>query len=399
MIMNCFFNKYSIIILVFLLDIFRMYFFQNQIIPTLLLIVLGAILCVIYTIDSKYILRKFDFELFIYMLFSIILYKLLGQGSLAIAVFVFWFIFNTACAVITSYNRQKMFFKSEHIIEDELNHIQNTVDIVSVENKLRNELEAIYRKDIEALRSKYEKSKNNKKKYEKLIQSINEEKDEQLLKASQALQALSKENETLRDINFVLVEENQELQNTLADLRNSYDSTIKKIENQKIKDDKETQILKNEKIRDAFKNGLNSAQSEICIISPWVGHRVIKNYAKEFQSLARKGVRVKLIYGIGVDKQVVDVNDSNYNRLVKSRNAVKYLKSFYTKEKKANLISTEERHTHAKLFIVDDNWYLLGSMNLLSFDYSDSDDKREELAEKIYNSKKIQLYKKEYFSF
>jgi len=191
-------------------------------------------------------------------------------------------------------------------------------------------------------------------------------------------------------------EENKKLRHEMALMKQTYEAEVQRIEAQKSEN---SQILRNNKIKIAFKQGLQSAKYEVCIISPWVKEYIIDHYESDFYRLAKNKVKLKIIYGIGSNSQSKKYEEENREKLEESKHAVDKIKEIFTKRKCGNLVSVDVRDSHAKLFIVDDEWYLLGSMNLLSFDYSSKTDHREELAEKIYNPKKIEAYKKLFFNF
>lgn len=550
-------KKYSVILSIFILGLVQHFLFPGQLIPEVLLIVLGGLLSVIYTFDSKYIIKKLDIELCCYLLVSIAIFIYFGFGIVTIAILIFWIIFNYANAFILENDLKNLSRDSDAVIEAGINKaIADTtnIDYGSIIQQIEQEIKNTYAKELIKLQHKYEQSMQiDKKKYEEIIRSLETEKNQKLGEANEKIKLVEAENSDLREINFqlqgkiddlelqvkasnkaiedlelkinrnkklldekhLLLEEQEavlsqtrtereqlqaqlldiqasdnrdgalltEVQNKLAavelsynslqqehqeakeaknklelenaqmqeekdqlnnfndenvrklnemesqlaksnqenqelkmttekqraeieklkqeveTVRSSYEDAVRRIESQSTVDTKESQILQDKQIKNSFKKGLKSATNEVCIISPWVSRYVVTRYNDEFVRLAKKGVKVKLIFGIGTDRQSGGSDSSNNSKLEKSRNAVKLIEKIFKKEKRSNLFVTFERDTHAKLFIVDNEWYLLGSMNLLSFDYSSEEDQREELAEKIYNPKKISAYKKEFFNF
>ncbi|WP_164726534.1 phospholipase D-like domain-containing protein [Veillonella ratti] len=191
-------------------------------------------------------------------------------------------------------------------------------------------------------------------------------------------------------------EENKKLRHEMAIMKQSFEDEVQRIEAQKIEN---AQILRNKEIAVAFREGLHSAEHEICIISPWVTEKVVNSYLNEFKRLAKNRVSVKIIFGMGKDSKIKQYAEENERKLINSRKAIEIIENVFKSENCENLFSTFERNTHAKLFLVDDKWYLVGSMNLLSFNYKNKKDKREELVEKIFNSKKIDAYKELFFYF
>ncbi len=102
----------------------------------------------------------------------------------------------------------------------------------------------------------------------------------------------------------------------------------------------------------------------------------------------------KIIYGYG-DPASTKYLD-NKRRLENSREAIKEIKRIYQKLGKDYLLRVLESDTHDKLFIKDNEWYLIGSMNLLSSGIDHQNDNKE-LAEKRHNSKTVDIYKIMFF--
>lgn len=266
-----------------------------------------------------------------------------------------------------------------------LNHMRGEIERLNLEivnsqgdkekiEKLENEIITV-RNDLNLLDQKYQQTLSDRDRIEK----------ETILEKQEMQRLLDEEKE-----------KNLKLQQEMALMKQSFEAEVQRIEAQKVE---ASQILTSKKIKNAFKQGLQSAKHEVCIISPWVKGHIIDNYESEFERLAKNKVKVKIIYGFGSNSQSKKHEEENRENLEESKNAIEKIKKIFNKRKSENLISADVRDSHAKLFIVDEEWYLLGSMNLLSFDYSNKTDHREELAEKIYNPEKIKEYKKLFFSF
>lgn len=92
------------------------------------------------------------------------------------------------------------------------------------------------------------------------------------------------------------------------------------------------------------------------IISPWITETIITNLHSLFEQAVGRGVRIKIIYGY-YEGDSID----------RSRRAANLLKERY-----GDMIELKERDTHYKLVISDEKFYIMGSMNFLSFggDYS-----------------------------
>ncbi len=187
----------------------------------------------------------------------------------------------------------------------------------------------------------------------------------------------------------------QELKKQIDELHASYSEQIKAIEALNSEKHLDDQIQQSEEIRQVFMDGLKSAKTEVCIISPWVSKKLVKDtYKSCFEELAKNNVVTKIIYGYG-DPASTKCLD-NKRRLENSREAIKEIKRIYQKLGKDYLLRVLESDTHDKLFIKDNEWYLIGSMNLLSSGIDHQNDNKE-LAEKRHNSKTVDIYKIMFF--
>ena len=83
----------------------------------------------------------------------------------------------------------------------------------------------------------------------------------------------------------------QELKKQIDELHASYSEQIKAIEALNSEKHLDDQILQSEEIRQVFMDGLKSAKTEVCIISPWVCIKLVKDtYLSCFVELAINNV-------------------------------------------------------------------------------------------------------------
>lgn len=113
-----------------------------------------------------------------------------------------------------------------------------------------------------------------------------------------------------------------------------------------------------------FEEALKTVKNKILIESPWI-KRATLNYIKSIENALEKGISVTILYGI-------ESNDEHhFGTIEKLRNLeIKYNRNFHLIhlpthfEKKKNYKITG---THRKLVIKDEEYYIQGSFNFLSF--------------------------------
>lgn len=126
----------------------------------------------------------------------------------------------------------------------------------------------------------------------------------------------------------------------------------------------EEKILKDIEIKNEFHNIIKKAKKYIYIISPrvseWVYKEVCPLLKKQIEMYPDLEIRV--LYGLCDYSNNSKKYKDNIEDKEKSRNCIKKYK-----EVLGNNFLFKESNTHVKLLICDDEEYLLGSMNLLSF--------------------------------
>lgn len=184
----------------------------------------------------------------------------------------------------------------------------------------------------------------------------------------------------------------EQINELLKKMRSEQDEFIRNVE--EINSLKNNKILKDNAIKDVFNNSLILVKKELDIISPWLNTGVVNTkMINNFEQLLKKGVIIKIIYGIG------DENSINDNRNQRTNNTIYMLKEHF---KDYSNFKTMRKNTHAKLFICDDEYYVLTSFNILSFDYSYEKNiynKRNEIGEQSFNKEILNKYRSQYFNF
>lgn len=151
--------------------------------------------------------------------------------------------------------------------------------------------------------------------------------------------------------------------------------------------------LKNEQIREVFLKTFDVANNEIDIISPWMNfYAVDEELIEKMETALKKGVKIKVIYGLK------DNNESfEKNRSYRSDQVAEHLMSRFSQY--GSLFQIHRDNIHYKLVLCDELYKLEGGFNYLSFegDYSKAD-VRKEGSPFGRDIKEIKLLRKEYFS-
>lgn len=184
------------------------------------------------------------------------------------------------------------------------------------------------------------------------------------------------------------------------DAKHQVDEAVKKFHENM---DKQYAIkpLENEELRDVLLQTFGWAQKEICIITPWITRWVVDGFMiDKMRQAIEKGVKIRIVYGIGdiSSTQQKKRNDNDNDRNIKTENMAQTLQKTFAQY--GNRFSMHRSNTHGKLLICDDQFYVIGSFNFLSFDgdYT-KDNVRGEIGDFSENKEMITFYKKRFFSF
>ncbi|MBQ3451170.1 MAG: hypothetical protein IJL14_03360 [Selenomonadaceae bacterium] len=148
----------------------------------------------------------------------------------------------------------------------------------------------------------------------------------------------------------------------------------------------------NEEMAPRIHKAIEESQREIAIVCPWLNMKVVReNFLEEFRDAIARGVYVRICYGIKGEYQ----SDKDKTRSEWSDKTADMLRKELGTEK----LEIIRRNTHDKFIFCDDEYYLEGSFNLLSFDgdYSRKDQRHEHMT-LSYDKELLQRYKAEYFS-
>jgi phosphatidylserine/phosphatidylglycerophosphate/cardiolipin synthase-like enzyme len=246
---------------------------------------------------------------------------------------------------------------------------------------------------------------NLEKKLKSYTHSIMNDYDEQNKEQINKLfQNISKDfNKLKEEINYEKL--NNEVQKTLDDFKKNYLNSVQKSVDETLEIVKQLEelnvtnfeVIKNEEIRLKFEEAFNLSVNEIDIISPWITNYVLYKTGvyKYIQGALRKGVKVKILYGIGK-------NENSDNEISKSRGkrseeiAQKLEQDFQIY---GHTFKIKKRDTHSKILICDNKFAIIGSYNFLSFSGEYEKDTRDEIAAVTTDLRTINKLRTQEFDF
>ena len=290
---------------------------------------------------------------------------------------------------------------------------------------------------IGALNQENEKLKNNNDKLEsdiylkqKLLDKRRKKLDSQGAKATELNNAIEKlerrkkYDESVIQAQATQVTKNEEKQkqlkkeisvleeakNKVQEIITLQDNKISQLQRDKEKLENELKsstILKENKILNEFKNAFKTASSEIDIAVPWLGKYASDEFPDLMESCLKRNVKIKIRYGLKDDNKDKDYSDSRLREKIAKKEmpgtrfewSVKNIMDLhkrFDKEYPGMFISYRHR-SHSKLMMVDNKYYIIGSLNFLSYQRDGSG--WGELAEKSENSTVIKTLYDMYFSF
>jgi len=144
------------------------------------------------------------------------------------------------------------------------------------------------------------------------------------------------------------------------------ESMLQIIQDLQLKDIKPTNrhYVENQQMKDLFYRAFDEAQSEICLVSPWLGKWLMRDNVlmNKMESALKRGVDVKIVYGIGTENGY----KTSDNRSVTSKEVASDLKRKWLKKSYPGKIKLHVSNTHFKLLMCDETFLVIGSYNFLS---------------------------------
>lgn len=256
------------------------------------------------------------------------------------------------------------------------------------------------KRDLKVAKSELKEIVSEKQRLEKDFTDLSEEKlriHRRLEKARNEKLELEKEQAAIKEENEAYLKNMEKLQSTNKELRIKLNTYFEENKQFKYLLDNESEILENAAIRRAFDVALQSATKEIDIFAAWINyHTVDKRMLEDFERLLKKGVTIKIRYGMNDKSNPQSMK--RYDNTEVQANRLRKKFSLYGEH-----FRMKRDNSHAKLFICDDQFYVLSSFNILSFDgIYDGKNKRDtrfELGELSRNISNLQKYRKMYFDF
>lgn len=146
-------------------------------------------------------------------------------------------------------------------------------------------------------------------------------------------------------------------------------------------------ILNKESMLEYLKKAMKQTVMELDIHSPWIGEDVVDEvFLDQMERLLRKGVKIKILYGIQDDKNTKNKNKHS------EKNAEK-MKLRFAKYKNFAMC---KGNSHAKKLICDDIFAISGSLNWLSYN---GKGERQEEGVLITDKESIEKLRNESFNF
>ena len=142
------------------------------------------------------------------------------------------------------------------------------------------------------------------------------------------------------------------------------DTLLERFRRQEIK----TKWVSNQEMRQAFLESLKQAEKCLYIISPWINKAVVtEEVLEDMENLLKKGVSIRIIYGIETEQQMQAQQDS---RNKNTENMAEKMREAFAGY--GELFTICHGSTHEKVLICDKKYCISGSLNFLSYDGGES---------------------------
>ena len=209
---------------------------------------------------------------------------------------------------------------------------------------------------------------------------------ETLKKLIKNIQHIEKEKKNLEDMKVKSKKEVKELKTNMIDLEQQNKNLNDELYamSNKLKE-KEIEILYNQSIFEKLYEKIEHSSKYIYIAVPFISYYQLKSVESKILNIIMEhpNFEVKLLYGINEKKRK---SDSDSEAIIKARAALDKLSLKFK-----NNMKKRETNTHIKLILFDDESFIMGSANVLSFcgDYENNPSLRSEIA---FFSKDKELY-------
>ena len=255
------------------------------------------------------------------------------------------------------------------------------------------------------LNSQIGKTTDLKKVKEKLTIELEKKKDKIKSQTQQIAQNKEKQQKLKKDISDLKTAKTKadEIITSLEKYISQLQQSNKKLE----EDIKSSKVLHEKEIIDEFENAFKTANKEIDIAVPWLGRYASTEFPDLMENCLKRDVKIKIRYGLmdtkldkdysyGRLRKKIDNKEKDLTRFEWSVKNIMNLHERFDKKYPGKFISYRDR-SHTKLMLIDKKYYIIGSLNLLS--YRRDEPGWGELAEKSENSTMINSLYNTLFSF
>ena len=258
-------------------------------------------------------------------------------------------------------------------------------------------------------------SRKNSEAYEKLL-SANKKQREEIAKKEEKIRELREKNRIAR-------EEQKELKDLVEKIHAEIKKGDEELEKVRLENEELRKTLfknenyENREIRNQFFDAIEKAKKEIDIISPWLGSMAeSRAFLTRLDRAAGSGVKIKIRYGIGDDSgknsnhkvsrtELKNLIESRVEKTGRDESELRSVRDIYYLHRRLDKIqpgcfTSKREDTHAKLLIVDNEFFMMGSFNFLSFlGKYDGTDNRTEIAIKSTDKKVLDTFYSRFFKF
>ena len=234
----------------------------------------------------------------------------------------------------------------------------------------------------ELIQSQDAKTEQERAAHEAELQKLRDERADSDAKLAKTRQSLAQASKDKEEIESLYLESKKKLEEMRKDVDYRTDET-------------RTDILETLDILKVFRESVQNAKAELNIFSPWLNDDVIykTSFKTDIEKLLKAGVKVKIRYGIGEEGEKKKNQKDDWKQR-RSEEIAKELKQAFQKYR---LFSMFRDNAHAKLFICDDEYYVITSFNVLSY-HPRKKDTRREIGEMSRNLENLREYRQMYFS-
>lgn len=297
-------------------------------------------------------------------------------------------------------------------LEEELSAWKSVTKTVKIaDENMRERVKAMQRKNSstvsdDELKAQIAELKNEMSRQNNLIRKAVEDEFEQRKKEIEERAAEREESlsRAIRERDEIIERQEIASKQKFNELSRKYERTIKEQNEmiralrkssgelvERLEKNKRNEMLRNEDIRNRLLETLEQARYEIDILSPWMNRHVVNDdFIAKLQRAIDRGVTIKIRYGIGGTSSNAKDRERN--------NKTEYVANVLREKLCSDNLKLIRGNEHSKLFICDDDFYVITSFNPLSFDGDyDIRDQRGEIGELSHDKSNLHSYRDIFF--